>query len=125
MALKSRLFHGDPKLEATATSHAAHITQGARGEHVLKIQFAVARLDGIPITKDGIYGRETAAAVLAYKQKRNIINQSYQSKADDIVGIMTMVALDREMLQLEQSQSSVRIIQCDIAQSERPGPTAA
>jgi peptidoglycan hydrolase-like protein with peptidoglycan-binding domain len=116
MALKSRLFRGEPKLEAAAVSHAAHITQGASGEHVLKIQLAVARLDGVPITQDSIYGRETAAAVLAYKQKRNIINRSYQTKADDIVGIMTMAALDQEMSQLEQGQSFVRVIQCDIAQ---------
>ena len=124
MALKSSLFRGDAKLEAAAASDAAHITRGASGEHVLKIQLAVARLDGAPITLDSIYGARTAAAVLAYKQKRNIINPSYQTKADDIVGIMTMAALDKEMLQQEQGPNSVRVIRCDIAQSA-PGNTAS
>ena len=122
MALKSRLFRGDPKLEAAAASHAAHIARGASGKHVLKIQLAVARLDGVPITQDSIYGPKTAAAVLAYKQKRNIVNPSYQTSADDIVGIMTMAALDKEMFQLENVPNSVRIIRCDIAQ-DTPGNT--
>ena len=39
--------------------------------------------------------------MLAYKQKRNIINRSYQTKADNIVGKMTMAALDKEMLEAE------------------------
>lgn len=39
--------------------------------------------------------------MLAYKQKRLIINFTYQTKADDIVGKMTITALDAEMLQLE------------------------
>jgi hypothetical protein len=38
-----------------------------------------------------------AAAVLAYKKKRNIINWSYQQQADNIVGKMTIAALDAEM----------------------------
>ncbi|MCY2978476.1 MAG: hypothetical protein NTU79_07405 [Planctomycetota bacterium] len=40
----------------------------------------------------------TAAAVLAYKTKRKIINRDYQMTADNIVGKMTMASLDREML---------------------------
>ncbi len=36
--------------------------------------------------------------MLAYKEKRHIINHSYQTQADNIVGKMTMAALDREML---------------------------
>ena len=38
-----------------------------------------------------------AAAVLAYKKKRNIINWSYQQQADNIVGKMTIAALDAEI----------------------------
>jgi hypothetical protein len=48
------------------------------------------------------YGRSTADAVLAYKRKRNIVNRSYQTQADDIVGKMTIAALDREMLEQER-----------------------
>ena len=47
------------------------------------------------------YGPATAAAILAYKQKRNIINRSYQSQADNIVGKMTIQALDRELSAVE------------------------
>ena len=85
MALKSRLFRGDPKLE-----------------HVLKIQLALTLLDGANIAQDGAYGSETAASVLAYKKKRNIINRAYQTTADNIVGIMTMAALDKEMSEKER-----------------------
>ena len=116
MSLQSQLFRGDPKLEAAAVSDPAHIVQGATGEHIRKIQLALIQLDGAAIDLDGKFGPATARAVLAYKQKRNIINRSYQTKADDIVGIMTMAAPDQEMSQLEQGQSFVRVIQCDIAQ---------
>lgn len=101
MALKSGLFRGDPKLEAAAISDPAHITPGASGPHVSKIQLALIQLDAARIKADGAYGPATAAAVLAYKQKRNIINRSYQSKADNIVGRMTITALDAEVLERE------------------------
>jgi peptidoglycan hydrolase-like protein with peptidoglycan-binding domain len=98
MALQSQLFRGDPKLEAAAVSDPAHIVRGATGDHVRKIQLALIWLDGAAIAPDSVYGPATAAAVLAYKQKRNVINRSYETKADNIVGKMTMAALDTEML---------------------------
>ena len=101
MALQSILFKGDPQLEAAATSNPAHITPGARGPHVSKIQRALNLIQGLALAEDGVYGAGTAAAVLEYKQQRNTVNTSYQSTADNIVGIMTMAALDREMLILE------------------------
>lgn len=97
MPLQSQLFRGDPKLEAAVVSDSAHIVPGARGDHVRKIQMALIQLDGAGITPDGIYGPATAAAVLAFKQKRNIINRNYQTKVDNIVGKMTMIALDQAM----------------------------
>ncbi len=102
MALFSARFRGDSKLEAAAVSDPAHITQGARGDHVRKIQLALIQLDGAKIDPDGNYGPATAAAVLAYKRKRNIVNRSYQTQADNIVGKMTMAALDAELLLQEQ-----------------------
>ena len=102
MALQSQLFRGDPKLEAAAVSNPAHIVPVAAGEHVRKIQLALIQLDGVAIDPDGKYGPATAAAVLAYKRKRNIINRTYQTQADNIVGKMTMAALDREMLAKER-----------------------
>jgi hypothetical protein len=47
------------------------------------------------------YGDSTARAVLAYKRKRNIVNRSYQTQADNIVGKMTMASLDGEMVKKE------------------------
>lgn len=105
MALQSRLFRNDPNLEAATVSHPAHIVPGARGEHVRKIQLALIQLDGAAIAADGIYGPATAAAVLAYKKKRNIVNRAYQTQADNIVGKMTIDRLDKEMLAAEQSNN--------------------
>jgi peptidoglycan hydrolase-like protein with peptidoglycan-binding domain len=101
MALRSKLFRGDPKLEAAALSDPAHILPGSAGPHVGKIQQALIKLDGATIAVDSIYGPATAAAVLAYKQKRNIINTARQTNADNIVGKMTMASLDAEMLASE------------------------
>ena len=53
----------------------AHITIGVKVGYVRKIQNALSLLDGANIDLDGAYGPETAAAVLAYKQKRNTVNR--------------------------------------------------
>jgi len=97
MPLQSQLFRGDAKLEAAAVSDPAHIVLGATGEHVRKIQRALIQLEGAAIVPDGIYGPATAAAVLGYKRKRTIINRSYQTQADNIVGKMTIQRLDDEL----------------------------
>jgi Domain of unknown function (DUF1906) len=111
MALKSQLFRGDAKLEAAAVAAPAHIAPGASGDHVRKIQIALNLVDDAGLTPDGIYGPRTADSVLAYKQKRQIINRSYESQADNIVGVMTMAALDQEVLQRESiPDRRVRIV---------------
>ena len=110
MALKSQLFRGDAKLEAAAVFPSAHIVPGAIGDHVRKIQRALNRLDNAGLDPDGIYGRRTADAVLAYKQKRGIINRSYQTQADNIVGVMTMAALDAEMAASEGSADDAPLV---------------
>jgi Domain of unknown function (DUF1906) len=111
MALKSQLFRGDAKLEAAAVAAPAHIVPGASGDHVRKIQIALNLVDNAGLDTDGIYGPRTADAVLAYKQKRQIINRSYESQADNIVGVMTMAALDQEVLQRESiPDRRVRIV---------------
>jgi hypothetical protein len=105
MPLISRFFRGDTKLEACLVSDPAHVTEGAAGEHVSKIQTALFVLDGAKIDQGELYakhyGRSTAAAVLSYKRKRNVINYSYQTQADNIVGKMTIAALDKGMFQYE------------------------
>ena len=107
MPLQSQLFRGDAKLEAAAVSDSAHVVQGARGEHVRKIQQALIKLDGATIAADGIYGPATAAAVRAYKKKRNIINRAYQTQADDIVGKMTIASLDKELIEKERAKPTI------------------
>jgi hypothetical protein len=76
------------------------------GDHVNKIQVALVVLDSANIARGELdlkrYGPSTAAAVLAYKKKRRIINPAYQSQADDIVGKMTIDRLDREMFARER-----------------------
>ena len=121
MSLQSQLFRGDPQLEAAAVSAPAHITPGASGEHVRKIQVALIQLDGAAIVPDGYYGSSTANAVLAYKKKRNIINWSYQTHADNIVGRMTIASLDREMV---QSKNPIRrVVYAGVHREPYPTPT--
>jgi peptidoglycan hydrolase-like protein with peptidoglycan-binding domain len=84
--LQSNLLRGDPKLEGCLVNDKAHVLQGARGEHVSKLQQALDALGNQAINPDEItsktYGPSSASAVLSYKQKRNIINFSYQTQAD-------------------------------------------
>ena len=106
MGLQSKLFRGDPKLQAAAVSDPDHIKPGSVGEHVAKIQQALNLLDGVTIAQDGKYGPATADAVLVYKRKRNIINLAYQTQTDNIVGKMTIASLDRELWELENNPNS-------------------
>ena len=106
MALQSSLFVADRALQACLVDDRAHVTTGAIGEHVTKIQSALIVLDDASIDvgelREGRYGPSTAAAVLAFKRRRQIINRSYQTQADNIVGKMTIAAMDREMGTIEQ-----------------------
>jgi peptidoglycan hydrolase-like protein with peptidoglycan-binding domain len=110
MPLKSFLFTGNTRLEAALANHSAHVKRGDAGPHVRDIQIALKHLDGLSIAQGELasqtYGPSTAAAVLAYKRKRKIINKSYQSSEDDIVGKMTMAALDEDMFR-QQTKGSV------------------
>jgi len=103
--LKSSLFSGNKRLADCAVSNPAHVTQGQSGDHVALIQCALVLTDDADIAEGELdahlYGKSTAKAVLDYKTKRAIINKSYQSKPDDIVGIMTIQTMDAEVLALE------------------------
>jgi hypothetical protein len=109
MPLRSKLFigdQGDQALEAALVSNPAHITRGAQGDHVAKIQQCVLIHEtGINLGKElqtKTYGLLTAAAVKKYKANRDIINRAYQPAADDIVGIMTMQRMDKDMVEHER-----------------------
>ena len=103
--LVSNLFKGDAKLAQCQVKDSAHLTIGARGEHVAKVQFALFFLDSSVIDAKEVrfktYGSSTAKAVLAYKTKRKIINTAYQKAPDNIVGKMTISRLDQEMRSFE------------------------
>lgn len=118
MPLKSELFRGEPRLEAAAASNPAHILKGAKGPHVRRLQRALVAIDGGEIAqdeKDGpVFGESTEQAVLRFKTTRRIINKAYQKSVDPIVGIMTMKALDEEMLALENAIGEATIL-CSIA----------
>jgi peptidoglycan hydrolase-like protein with peptidoglycan-binding domain len=107
MALQSHLFRGDIALNACAAEDSAHVKEGAKGDAVAKIQAALIDLDNAQIAdqelSNKLYGQSTAAAVLAYKKKRNIVNQAYQTQPDNIVGKMTIKALDLELIGKQQT----------------------
>lgn len=104
-ALKSRLFASDDKLQACAVSDPAHLVLGTHGDHVSKVHTALLILDEAHVAsaelKAKLYGPTTEKAVLAYKTKRQIINKTYQSKPDAIVGKMTIARMDSELCQVE------------------------
>jgi len=107
MGLRSKLFRGDAALEACLISHPAHIKLGARGPHVSKIHTALFAIDGLSVCsaelRTSSYGKSTAEAVLRYKRKRQIINYSYERHVDNIVGKMTIHALDEDMRRHEMA----------------------
>jgi peptidoglycan hydrolase-like protein with peptidoglycan-binding domain len=106
------------RLEAALTADAARIMLKSprdKGEHVSKIQAALFLLMnnvnlGNELSTEE-YGPLTAAAVLRYKQNRKppIINKAYQKVADNIVGKMTMQALDDDMAKLESGVDPVPV----------------
>jgi hypothetical protein len=110
-ALQSKLFRSDPRFDDCLQRDSAHILTGARGYHVACIQFALVMLNGNKIDQKelngALYGPSTAAAVLDFKRRRNIINPAYQTQADNIVGKMTIAQLDREMRLREAIASAV------------------
>jgi hypothetical protein len=108
VALRSNLFKGSRALAACEINDAAHFAVGKRGDDVGLIQMALFAIDSLKIDRHELlsktYGDSTAAAVLAFKTKRKIINYSYQNKPDDIVGKMTITALDGEMFHWEATR---------------------
>jgi hypothetical protein len=110
MALISRLFRDNQRLQACAVSDPAHVTRSCRGDFVQLIQMALIVVDSADIADDEmqaqLYGDSTAAAVLSYKTKWQIINYSYQNTPDDIVGKMTIARLDADLAALDARNMS-------------------
>src|SRR5262249_5684456 len=92
--------------------YASHFRLGAGGHDVSRIQaalFLTSRLiiDASELAQ-GRYGLSTARAVLDFKRPRHIINRSYQTAPDDIVGKMTIAALDSEVCEKERVVRGLR-----------------
>lgn len=117
MPLQSTWFRGNNRLQLCLDVDASHVRKGDRGDHVTLIHGALGVIDNLQVPQGEkatqTYGEGTANAVLHYKQKRSIINRSYQSHADNIVGRMTIGVLDAEMLLLERKRSSL-LLSCGI-----------
>ena len=110
--LKSKLFRDDNRLQRCLVDNTAHVTLHSSGDFVSKIQEALVILDNAVLTGDDVstqrYEQSTADAVLAYKSGvRDIVNHSYQQTADNIVGIMTIKQMDKEMAELEPQMPAI------------------
>ena len=109
MPLKSEALRDNHALQQCLLHDPAHVVPGAKGNHVSRIQKALIFIERANISvqemKSQLYGPTTKAAVLAYKKKRKIINTSYQTAADNIVGKMTIAKMDQELLALERKHT--------------------
>jgi len=112
MVLQSKLFKEDARLQQCLVSDPAHVQRNDKGDHVARIQQALRILmedDGIDIDSDELKSKEylqsTVDAVQKFKDDRTIINRSYQTSADNIVGKMTIARLDKEILAIEKSSA--------------------
>lgn len=109
MPLQSTTLRGNAALQACLQRDEAHVAPGAKGAHVGLIQKCLLVLEPSTIAADEIrtrtYGPTTTAAVLTYKRARAIINRSYQTQADNIVGRMTVARLDADISKAERART--------------------
>jgi hypothetical protein len=128
MPLQSNFFKGNAKLEACSRYDQSHVAPGAVGEHVGLIQKALSIIDGLVIHPGEVsrqtYGTSTSAAVLLVKKKRHIINYSYQTREDNIVGKMTIAALDAEMAARERPPIGLKEAICLLPNRYWFGPSS-
>jgi hypothetical protein len=105
--LTSKLFTIPPqssadRLELCAVDDPSHVIPGSAGDHVKRIQIALNQLSNVFLVIDGAYGPKTAAAAVAFKEAQvPPLRRPGQSIADNIVGIRTIIALDKQMVKLE------------------------
>jgi hypothetical protein len=111
--LTSEHFRDDDDLQDCLVDDASHVVPGDSGDHVGLIQEALIILGEGVITaselESDFYGPSTAQAVHGYKVRKGIVNRSYQNKADNIVGKMTIQRLDLDMQEHEKLPFSTLI----------------
>lgn len=123
--LRSKLFTIpiNEKLESCAVKDAAHIGPGSSGEHVRLIQIALNLVSSAGLGTDARYGPKTAAAVVQFKEAQSPpLRQTYQTRADNIVGIRTIRALDEKIVALEQKfdpTEGIRALERFVEESSR------
>jgi hypothetical protein len=107
MPLVSAMLRDNARLQSCLVNDSDHVTPGSSGRHVTLIHKCLLFLERAKLAQTdlsgALYGPSTAAAVLAYKQKRDIINRAYQTSADNIVGKMTIARLDQEIARAERA----------------------
>ena len=128
MPLVSLLLRDEPRLQACLVADTAHVVPGAAGRHVGLIQKVLLVLEKANISagelRSGLYGPTTTAAVLAYKRKRDIVNRTYQTTADNIVGKMTIAKMDDELMRLDLRALSGRVVCTGGGHAPPPRPAA-
>jgi peptidoglycan hydrolase-like protein with peptidoglycan-binding domain len=124
--LISNLFKDCQPLQDCLVRDSAHVTRGAVGDHVARIHLALADLGAPAVDAAEVagrrYGPSTAAAVLAFKKARKIVNRAYQTSEDDVVGKMTVAALDRELFDKQYVPGPSRRVWCPRAAPAVPPP---
>ena len=109
--LISSMFRNDHRLQSCLTTDSSHLVPGTVGPHVARVQAALFVVDGLRVSREDErnqqYGTSTSAAVLDFKTRRGIINRAYQSQPDNIVGKMTISALDQELVAKEGLRPNV------------------
>lgn len=127
MGLNSELLRGDRRLDACLVSDPQHLTEGTVGPFVQKVQVALFVVDGLRVDpaeyRAQRYGASTADAVLTFKRQRNIINRAYQQSADNVVGKMTIAALDRELLCKEAQIANAQFTRQRVARQRLASPS--
>ena len=101
-ALEHPLFKDDGRLQNCLRFDKDHVQFGDIGDFVFKIQLALITIDHLSIDPEELKKKAflttTRNAVKKYKEKRKVINFSYERAVDAIVGKMTIEQLDNDLL---------------------------
>jgi len=96
-----------PTETQTYFSLSRYLGPGDKGEDVLQLQKALAKLGLLSATPNGYYGLATAAAVKSFQSQKSI-------KQTGNVGVATKAALENARIAMSSSSSSISDIQATI-----------
>lgn len=97
-ALESDLLSANKRLQECLVKDSSHVRLNDSGEHVLLLQKALNKIGELPseLPENGTFDATMAGAVARYKKNRGILN--YAGQIDDIVGKLTITAIDNELV---------------------------